>query len=66
MIEQNQQLQSELEQALLAHRTNAEQAKQATQQRDMQFQSDFRVMKTELEQRQAEWLEKARVEKEQN
>ncbi len=66
MIEQNQQLQSELEQALLAHRTDAEGAKQMTQQTDVQFQSDFRAMKTEFEWRQAEWQEKACVEKEQN
>ncbi len=63
-IEQNQQLQSELDQSLLAHRNDAEQAREVTKQTDAQFQSDFRVMRTEFEKSQAEWAKKARVDKE--
>ncbi len=63
MIEQNQQLQLELDQSLLTHHTDAEQTCEATKQRDVQFQSDFRAMKTEFEKRQAEWAEKAQVDK---
>ncbi len=57
MIEQNQQLQHELDQALLAHRNDAERAQHTTKQRDAQFQSDFRAMQTAFAKRQAEWLE---------
>ncbi len=64
MVEHNQQLQYELEQALLAHRNDAERVKHMTQQRDVQFQSDFRVMQAEFAKRQAEWLETSHTEKE--
>ncbi len=62
MVEQNQQLQNELGQALLAHRNDAERAQEATKQRDMQFQSDFRVMQTEFARRQTERQETSCVE----
>ncbi len=48
VIEQNQQLRLELDQSLLAHRTDAKQACEAMKQKDAQVQSDFRAMKTEL------------------
>ncbi len=64
MIEQNQQLQSELDQSLLAHWTDAKQARDITKQRDAQVQSDFRAMKAEFEKRQAEWVKKVHVDKE--
>ncbi len=64
MIEQNQQLRMELDQSLLMHWTNVEQAQETAKQRDAQVQSDFRAMWAEFEKRQAEWVEKARVDKE--
>ncbi len=64
MIEQNRQLQVELDQSLLAHQNDAERAQQATKQRDVQFQSDFRVIQTEFAKRQAEWQETSHVEQE--
>ncbi len=64
VIEQKQQLHAELDQSLLAHRTDAEQARDIMQQRDVQVQSDFRAMKAEFERRQAEWVKKACIDKE--
>ncbi len=64
VIEQNQQLRLELEQSLLTHRTDAKRACEAMKQKDVQVQSDFRVMRTEFEKRQVEWAEKAHVDQE--
>ncbi len=64
MIEQNQQLQSELDQSLLAHWTDAKRSHEAVKQRDAQIQSDFRAMEAEFEKRQAEWVKKACIDKE--
>ncbi len=64
VIEQNQQLQSELDQLLLAHRTDAERAHEIMKQRDAQVQSDFRAMTAEFEKRQVEWVKKVHVDKE--
>ncbi len=64
MIEQNQQLRSELDQSLLTHWTDAEPAQKITKQRDAQVQSDFRAMRAEFEKRQVEWVKKARINKE--
>ncbi len=63
MTEQNQQLRMELDQSLFAHQTDAERAKEITKQRDVQVQSEFRAMRAEIEKRQVEWAEKARVDK---
>ncbi len=62
MVGQNQQLQFELDQALLAHQNDAERAQCTTKQRDAQFQSDIRAMQTEFAKRQAEWLETSHIE----
>ncbi len=53
MLEQNQQLQLKLDQALLAH----ERAQETMSQREAQVWSDFRAMMTEFERKQAEWAE---------
>ncbi len=64
VIGQNQQLRMELHQSLLAHRTDAERAQEITKLRDAQVQSDFSAMRVEFEKRQAEWVEKVHVDKE--
>ncbi len=64
MVEQNQQLQTELEQSMMAHRNDAEHVWEMMKQRDVQFQSDFRAMQTEFARKQAEWAEASRIEKE--
>ncbi len=63
VVEQNQQLQSELEQSMLAHRNDAEHTQEMMKQRDVQFQSDFRAMQAEFARRQAEWAETSQVER---
>ncbi len=60
LVEQNQRLQMELQQAQFAHQSDVECAWQVIAQMEAQNQTDFRAMTAELEQKKAEFAEEQR------
>ncbi len=57
LVEQNQQLQTELGQSQFAHQTDVERAQELMAQKEVQNQADFKAMTAELEWKKVELME---------